>query len=238
MLANWGKFFMASVCRKNIYPMFYFIIIICRLFAVAFYPQPPIKAVRVTYSHVSKQIASDPAKLGKEFIRTHENILESTSAHSVYKTVPKGTFQSKRKATEKDEAINPKILAGQEVKESYSVANQQLFKFFADRLQVSVYLIGNQKLRSETSLHGYNWVLTNERTVIAGMNCQKATTVMREQPISVEAWFTDDIAISNGPSVFHGLPGLILKIETSQYTITADKIQFTEPPVIKKTRRW
>lgn len=65
------------------------------------------------------------------------------------------------------------------------------------------------------------------------MNCRKAFYVTKKG-ITIEAWFTDTIPISNGPADFHGLPGLILKIESPYLTIEANKISFISERVIKQ----
>lgn len=50
----------------------------------------------------------------------------------------------------------------------------------------------------------------------------------KEEYACVEAWFTDEIPISNGPGAFHGLPRLILKVETPQMIFLAQKIVFID----------
>ncbi len=49
-----------------------------------------------------------------------------------------------------------------------------------------------------------------ERQEVGGYSCQKATADYGGRHWT--AWFASDIAVSEGPYYFHGLPGLILKI--------------------------
>ncbi|MCT2563917.1 GLPGLI family protein [Chryseobacterium herbae] len=55
-----------------------------------------------------------------------------------------------------------------------------------------------------------NWKVLPETMMIADMNCQKA--VLEYGGRNWEAWFTVRIPIQEGPYVFYGLPGLIVKI--------------------------
>jgi GLPGLI family protein len=54
----------------------------------------------------------------------------------------------------------------------------------------------------------FHWNINSETKKIAGYNCQKAT--LNYSGRDWEVWFTTDIAIQEGPSLFNGLPGLII----------------------------
>lgn len=56
-----------------------------------------------------------------------------------------------------------------------------------------------------------SWEILNEKEVIGGITCMKATTVYSGRQYT--AWFAPTIPISDGPYVFSGLPGLILRLE-------------------------
>lgn len=55
------------------------------------------------------------------------------------------------------------------------------------------------------------WTLQPAQDTISGMNCQSATIHYGGR--NYTAWYTPQIPISDGPYVFSGLPGLIVKIE-------------------------
>lgn len=59
-------------------------------------------------------------------------------------------------------------------------------------------------------LKKYNWKISSDTLTINGLICQKATTKYAGR--IYEAWFSDEIPISDGPYKFNGLPGLIVKI--------------------------
>ena len=63
-----------------------------------------------------------------------------------------------------------------------------------------------------------DWKITSEKDKIGEWNVQKATAnyLGREW----EAWFTTDIPIQDGPYVFQGLPGLIVKIADQEQDYT------------------
>jgi len=63
-----------------------------------------------------------------------------------------------------------------------------------------------------------------ERQEVGGYSCQKATADYGGRHWT--AWFASDIAVSEGPYYFHGLPGLILKVEddTKSYSFSATSV--------------
>lgn len=64
----------------------------------------------------------------------------------------------------------------------------------------------------EESIPQMDWnIIANTDSLILGYKCEKA--VCRFRGRDYVAWFTNEIAIDNGPWKFHGLPGLILKVE-------------------------
>lgn len=64
----------------------------------------------------------------------------------------------------------------------------------------------------EESIPQIKWnIIANTDSTILGYKCIQASCNFRGRDYI--AWFTDEIAIDNGPWKFHGLPGLILKIE-------------------------
>lgn len=78
------------------------------------------------------------------------------------------------------------------------------------------------------SIPKYKWILGNETQTIAGYTCKKATTTRDLGVVqNITAWYCEEIPISDGPSQFNGLPGLILQIEIGNYnTIKFEKIKF------------
>lgn len=88
-----------------------------------------------------------------------------------------------------------------------------------DNIDFKYYLIND-------TLSNFDWVITNEHQKILKFNCTKALTNFRGR--AYEAWFTDDVAIQNGPWKFGKLPGLIVKIKDSEniYNYELEGIDF------------
>ncbi|REC44200.1 GLPGLI family protein [Chryseobacterium pennipullorum] len=75
--------------------------------------------------------------------------------------------------------------------------------FFLTRMGRSKYNVSDRRTMS--------WSIHPDKEVIKGYAVQKATTDFGGRKWT--AWFTADIPVQDGPYKFHGLPGMILKIE-------------------------
>lgn len=76
-----------------------------------------------------------------------------------------------------------------------------------DRIVMDNYVV-------EEPMSKIEWTIHPDTATVCGYRCQKATTHLYGR--DYEAWFTPDIARSDGPWKLHGLPGLILKAEDRQ----------------------
>ena len=74
---------------------------------------------------------------------------------------------------------------------------------FSDRIGTDSYSY-NQKIEE------LKWTLVDEKKVILGYPCKKATTQFAGR--NYIAWYSTEISFSDGPYKFHGLPGLIFSI--------------------------
>ena len=112
------------------------------------------------------------------------------------------------------------------------------------------------------SLHHLNWNLSNESKQIGDYTCFKATSSIPSETLkwysfswdslrntsdstnvaekeirmtTIEAWYTPKLPISNGPSDYGGLPGLILEVSAGNTTLLCYKIVLNpeEKTVIK-----
>jgi len=88
----------------------------------------------------------------------------------------------------------------------------------------------------------YDWKLTGETKNIGNYTCYKAVYEVEEEEIqinmidgdvkeekvikkrSIVAWYTLEVPISNGPSNYGGLPGLILEVNDGDLTIVCSEI--------------
>ena len=92
------------------------------------------------------------------------------------------------------------------------------------------------------NLVSYDWELTGETKNIGDYTCYKAAYEIEEDDIIIDmidgevkevketikrtivAWYTPDVPVSNGPSNYGGLPGLILEVNDGDETIMCSEI--------------
>ncbi len=75
--------------------------------------------------------------------------------------------------------------------------------------------LGPTKFSFDDQMELLEWKLSNEREVFLGYNIQKAEVQALGR--KWEVWYTEDIPLSYGPYKFHGLPGLIVKVQDSEH---------------------
>ncbi len=92
------------------------------------------------------------------------------------------------------------------------------------------------------NLKKYDWEITNEKVKIGDYICTKA--ILKKDDYIVIAWFTQDIAVNEGPSDYYGLPGLIMKLidkdmtyEVAKITPLKKALDIQEPTKGKKVTR-
>ncbi|QES91450.1 GLPGLI family protein [Empedobacter brevis] len=96
-----------------------------------------------------------------------------------------------------------------------------------------------KKFLIRDSLRNYNWQILNETKEICGQQTQKAISELGDS-IKIEAWFSPKLNYKNGPDLYEGLPGLILKVnKTAESKIegwSKEKIICTTIEIIKEKK--
>ena len=85
-------------------------------------------------------------------------------------------------------------------------------------------------------LNDFKWELTGESKYIDSLLCYKAITHFRCQ--TFEVWYSPEIPVSAGPTVLHGLPGLIVQAEISEMenqSITLKSFGKLKHPTLNKS---
>jgi len=103
------------------------------------------------------------------------------------------------------------------------------YKDFDKNIYRMEYTMDDKKTAIADKLPKYEWKFYEVTKIVAGYICKKATTedIKMGRKQNIVAWYTEDINISDGPSDFNGLPGLILELEIDDLTrITFEEIEF------------
>lgn len=146
-------------------------------------------------------------------------ILKANSLHSVYMLEDDIQIANEVSETTHEGKVSQRV-------KSFEFGYSNYFKDFeAGTVLQQRFLRGETYLIDET-MTDYDWKIDTEVIEISGYKCRMARTISNGSEIKV--WFTEDIAISDGPLTYSGLPGLILKVETSGQEIFATKIAFPE----------
>ncbi len=87
----------------------------------------------------------------------------------------------------------------------------------------------NRNFLIKDKIEKFNWKLTDETKKIGEYQCKKATATIDNNIRT--AWYSEEIPSNAGPSVYGGLPGLILEIKAGNKIITATKISFIKEKI-------
>jgi GLPGLI family protein len=72
----------------------------------------------------------------------------------------------------------------------------------------------------------FHWKIIDEKKKIGNYNCQKAEVKYGGR--NWIAWFTNEIPLQQGPYVFFGLPGLIVKVSDEKFNYDFELIQIKD----------
>jgi GLPGLI family protein len=183
--------------------------------------------VKVTY--VSERILTQaqldqiPAAFIDALKKPKINILETSAVNSIFYPLEKDQMLS-----------NEKDVTGAKTKQSKVTlkAGGSTFKDFETGLLYSSSTLNKIDYLIKSVVNNREWKILAEKAEIAGIQCQKATT--EYNGVTTEAWFALDIPIPDGPGIYNGLPGLILKIESPLIKQYATKIEFPKEVSIIK----
>ena len=159
------------------------------------------------------------------------------------------TFDKEQSIYEEDESLaTPSLGNGMMVMSSYG--SDLLYKNIKeDRYTKQSDFLGKVFLIQDT-FEKIDWNLQSDTKNIGKYTCFKATAEQlikiyahsdesTEKSITITAWYTPQIPVSNGPSKFQGLPGLILELSYDSNTILCSKVILnpTKPITIKSPKK-
>ena len=177
------------------------------------------------------------------------------------------TFELKFTATESVYTEPQKLDKLQDANFKVSGGDINIYKNLKDKVALSEEDIFDKAFLVSEKLQDFKWEISAETKLIGAYSCQKAVStvpVSEEEMAEYEAdlkkqeanatnllglqapkpkittvWFTLDIPISNGPSEYCGLPGLILEANDGRTILLCSKIVLnpTEKFEIKKPKK-
>ena len=176
-------------------------------------------------------------RMKKAFEKTY--ILTFTNLESIY--------------AEEEKLETPNPSSGSGVSVNFSGGNNsKYYKNFKKKEYVSNNDVFGKEFLITDSLEKFDWKITDEQKKIGNYTCFKAqiTIPVTEKEIKeyqefkkkqegkktnfmtisepkeeiIEAWYTMEIPVSNGPREFWGLPGLILELHDGNTTLLCSKI--------------
>jgi GLPGLI family protein len=100
-------------------------------------------------------------------------------------------------------------------------SNVIIYKNLKDNTLEINFKSNNKSAAIKDSIPKHDWKLREDKKTILGFNCKKATTTSNYTGVeqNVIAWYAEDLAINDGPTVYNGLPGLILELEIDDKSI-------------------
>lgn len=133
--------------------------------------------------------------------RTINSIVYFSGGQSLELNLPKQVSNSR--VADGDNSIRETVVINPARKRFVFKDSKNKKLLLGDDVAVRFYLVSD-------TLSNFKWKIGKEQKKILNYTCTRATTTFRGR--SYEAWFTDDIPISNGPWKFCGLPGLIVAV--------------------------
>lgn len=193
---RWKFKLLKSLSMRNI------IVLIIWLFWAAY-----VSAQSYVLAYGSRQISSnDPKLLKTRNLSLEKAIKENEKRIRVYQLTHS---EARSVYTEKYSSINGVRDEGL----TYFGGNMVVYKDFSkgEFIQTGKFVGANNAVK-ESIEEFFKWtIIPKSDTVVFGLPCQRASTLFRGK--KVVAWFTKSIPIMDGPGIFSGLPGLILRVD-------------------------
>lgn len=156
-----------------------------------------------TYTINDKKVIDDICLL--DITKTNSYFFSKTRAD--YKVKAQEIFD-RAKATGTMPSVNLRDFQMGKTYVAYSL------KSFPKKEALSIQAVGTQMFGYVKYPNAYkNWKILSDTMTIAGLKCQKAELNIDKDLVT--AWFSKEIPLQDGPFSFFGLPGLILKLSTT-----------------------
>lgn len=148
--------------------------------------------------------------------------LKNNEKESIYSMITNNKIESSTEDAVKNTKIETVV----------QLPEQNVYKNFDELIYIKQENLLNKKYLITEKLSKINWKLYNEIKKIDKFNCKKATATINNK--QVIAWYCEEIASNDGPSIYYGLPGLILELEAGDRLYSAIEIRFEKELILKK----
>lgn len=165
------------------------------------------------------QVLQDMAKSHKNAPEYYELLLNDKE--SLFRKIDK-------KAELQQDEMNTGNIQMKVTKVSVSTLGE-MYKNYKNSVSVDSRKIFDKEFLISENLKTINWELINEAKIIGSIECKKAR--IKEGDDVTEAWYAPSIPTIAGPSIYWGLPGLIVDVKSKTNHYTA--IQIKENVVAK-----
>lgn len=162
------------------------------------------------------------------------------------------SFNTVESIYEEEEKLAAPKPSSNGVSVSFSGGDSKYYKNFKTKHYITDLDIFGKEFLVVDSLPKFNWVMTGDEKKIGNYTCNKAQIIIpvTEEDLKeyeeykkkaesgktsfftpsepkekiIEAWYTMEIPVSNGPDKYWGLPGLILELHEGETTFLCSKI--------------
>lgn len=115
---------------------------------------------------------------------------------------------------------------------SFELAEYSTYKDYMSNELVIRTGVMNKKYLINKEIVTYNWKITGETKKFGKFNAKRAVAKIGDQMIV--AYYTDEVGINEGPSIYNGLPGLIIYLEAPDRNYLAVKIEYPEKLIVNE----
>ncbi len=199
---------------------------------------------KATYkTHRSFEIKEDKEK-NKDVANSHLDEYIKSSLKKMFQKTFTLNFNKSSSTYIQNEELDPEVKSGgvQVMVFGNGGVGDVLYKNIAEKRYANKTEISGKRFLIKDELKKPEWEMTSETKKIGKYTCYKATRTKEEERISqmmtdgeveekkemvivvTTAWFTPEIPVSNGPSMYWGLPGLILEVHEGKQSIICSEI--------------
>ncbi len=117
---------------------------------------------------------------------------------------------------------------------SWTKSDYKIYRNFEKEKRTDIIDMLGKTYIVEDSLKAPSWKVMNKIKEVAGRMCMMAVTEDTVKGQKITAWFANDLAVSGGPELYSGLPGMILELEINDGEIVVSATEIKMKPVAEE----